>query len=84
MGQGKDAVRVYHRQVENSRKSFVFSGPFNADAPLIGGYGGGPAGTAIAAAASFIAAVVLGGEVVHQALYVRLKVELIALGAPLG
>jgi hypothetical protein len=33
--------------------------------PLIGGYGGGPAGTAIVAVASFIAAVVLGGEVVH-------------------
>jgi methylamine--corrinoid protein Co-methyltransferase len=33
--------------------------------PLIGGYGGGPAGTAIAAAASFIAAVLLGGEIVH-------------------
>jgi methylamine--corrinoid protein Co-methyltransferase len=191
MGQGKDAVKAYHRQVEDARKPFVFSGPFNADAseehfvklneafaqerlidsllfpgylkkldgqmirptsalasraamlygqwsreavrragrpgmpitghavmalneiactneqwglrstdpramvliselqvddvtmtrlayylaygcpiymaftPLIGGYGGGPAGTAIVAAASFIAAVLLGGEVVH-------------------
>jgi hypothetical protein len=33
--------------------------------PLIGGYGGGPAGTAIVAVASFIASVLLGGEVVH-------------------
>ena len=33
--------------------------------PLIGGYGGGPAGTAIVAAASFMAAVLLGGEIVH-------------------
>jgi hypothetical protein len=33
--------------------------------PLIGGYGGGPAGSAIVAVASFIASVVLGGEVVH-------------------
>jgi methylamine--corrinoid protein Co-methyltransferase len=33
--------------------------------PLIGGYGGGPAGTAIAAVASFLAARLLGGEIVH-------------------
>ena len=32
MGQGKDAVRAYHRQVEDNRRPFVFSGPFNADA----------------------------------------------------
>ena len=38
---------------------------YMAFTPLIGGYGGGPAGTAIAAVASFIAAVTLGGEVVH-------------------
>jgi hypothetical protein len=31
MGQGKDAVRVYHRQVEDPRFPFVFGGPFNAD-----------------------------------------------------
>ena len=31
MGQGKDAVRVYHRQVEDPRLPFVFGGPFNAD-----------------------------------------------------
>jgi len=33
--------------------------------PLVGGYGGDPAGTAIVAVASFIAAAALGGEVVH-------------------
>ena len=33
--------------------------------PLVGGYGGGPAGTAITAVASFIAAALLGGEIVH-------------------
>jgi hypothetical protein len=33
--------------------------------PLVGGYGGGPDGTAIVAVASFIAAVMLGGEIVH-------------------
>ncbi|RKX75522.1 MAG: hypothetical protein DRP87_14370 [Spirochaetes bacterium] len=33
--------------------------------PLIGGYGGGPEGTAIVAVASFIASVMLGGEIVH-------------------
>jgi len=34
--------------------------------PLVGGYGGGPDGTAIIAVASFIAAVLLGGEIVHM------------------
>ena len=38
---------------------------YMAFTPLVGGYGGGPAGTAIVAVASFIAAVLLGGEVVH-------------------
>lgn len=33
--------------------------------PLIGGYGGDPAGTSIIAVASFIAAVLLGGEIAH-------------------
>lgn len=33
--------------------------------PLVGGYGSGPAGTAIIAVASFIAAVILGGEIIH-------------------
>ncbi len=33
--------------------------------PLVGGYGGDPAGTAVVAAASFIAAVVLGAEIAH-------------------
>jgi methylamine--corrinoid protein Co-methyltransferase len=32
MGQGKDAVTAHHRDVEDPRKPFVFSGPFNADA----------------------------------------------------
>ena len=31
MGQGKDAVTIYHRDVEDSRPPFVFGGPFNAD-----------------------------------------------------
>lgn len=31
VGQGKDALKVYHRQVEDERKPFVFAGPFNAD-----------------------------------------------------
>lgn len=31
MGQGKDRVTIYHRGVEDSKKPFVFSGPFNAD-----------------------------------------------------
>jgi len=38
---------------------------YMAFTPLIGGYGGGPARTAIVAVASFIASVVLGGEIVH-------------------
>jgi hypothetical protein len=38
---------------------------YMAFTPLVGGYGGGPDGTAIVAVASFIAAVMLGGEVVH-------------------
>jgi len=33
--------------------------------PLIGGYGGGPEGTAVVAVASFIAATLLGGEIIH-------------------
>ena len=33
--------------------------------PLVGGYGGGPDGTAIVAVASFIASVMLGGEICH-------------------
>lgn len=33
--------------------------------PLVGGYGGGPAGTAVVAVASFIAAALLGGEIMH-------------------
>jgi len=31
LGQGKDAVTIYHRAVEDPRPPFVFSGPFNAD-----------------------------------------------------
>jgi len=31
MGQGKDVVRVRHRAVEDPRRPFIFSGPFNAD-----------------------------------------------------
>ncbi len=31
MGQGKDAVEIQHRDVEEARRPFVFSGPFNAD-----------------------------------------------------
>jgi len=38
---------------------------YMAFTPLVGGYGGGPAGTAIVATASFIAAVMMGGEIVH-------------------
>jgi len=38
---------------------------YMAFTPLVGGYGGGPDGTAIVAAASFIAAIMMGGEVVH-------------------
>jgi methylamine--corrinoid protein Co-methyltransferase len=38
---------------------------YMAFTPLVGGYGGGPDGTAIVAAASFIAAIMMGGEIVH-------------------
>jgi methylamine--corrinoid protein Co-methyltransferase len=38
---------------------------YMAFTPLVGGYGGGPDGTAIIATASFIAAIMLGGEIVH-------------------
>jgi methylamine--corrinoid protein Co-methyltransferase len=31
MGAGKEAVRACHREVEDPRRPFVFSGPFNAD-----------------------------------------------------
>ncbi len=31
MGQGKDAVEIHHRGVEDTRPPFIFSGPFNAD-----------------------------------------------------
>lgn len=31
MGEGKDAVEISHRAVEDTRRPFVFSGPFNAD-----------------------------------------------------
>jgi methylamine--corrinoid protein Co-methyltransferase len=31
MGTGKDRVRIHHRQVEDSRKPFIFCGPFNAN-----------------------------------------------------
>ena len=31
MGQGKDAVKIRHRGVEDRRSPFIFSGPFNAD-----------------------------------------------------
>lgn len=31
MGQGKERRTVYHRTVEDSRKPFIFGGPFNAD-----------------------------------------------------
>ncbi len=31
MGQGKDVVTIHHRAVEDPRRPFVFSGPFNAD-----------------------------------------------------
>lgn len=31
MGEGKDLVTVYHRAVEDTRRPFIFSGPFNAD-----------------------------------------------------
>jgi len=38
---------------------------YMAFTPLVGGYGGGPDGSAIVAVASFIASVMLGGEIVH-------------------
>jgi len=38
---------------------------YMAFTPLIGGYGGNVAGTAIVAVASFIASIMLGGEIVH-------------------
>jgi len=38
---------------------------YMAFTPLVGGYGGGPDGTAIIACASFIAAIMMGGEIVH-------------------
>jgi methylamine--corrinoid protein Co-methyltransferase len=38
---------------------------YMAFTPLVGGYGGGPDGTAIIATASFIAAIMMGGEIVH-------------------
>jgi len=38
---------------------------YMAFTPLIGGYGGNVAGTAIVAVASFIASIMLGGEMVH-------------------
>lgn len=31
IGQGVDQVTIYHRDVEDSRLPFIFSGPFNAD-----------------------------------------------------
>jgi len=31
MGQGKDQVTIHHRNVEDKRLPFIFSGPFNAD-----------------------------------------------------
>jgi methylamine--corrinoid protein Co-methyltransferase len=31
MGQGKDQVEIFHRNVEDPRLPFIFSGPFNAD-----------------------------------------------------
>ena len=31
MGTGKDQVCIYHRQVEDERKPFIFCGPFNAN-----------------------------------------------------
>lgn len=31
MGEGKDAVEVHHRDVEDARPPFIFTGPFNAD-----------------------------------------------------
>ncbi|MEM4724450.1 MAG: monomethylamine:corrinoid methyltransferase, partial [Candidatus Hadarchaeum sp.] len=31
MGEGKDAVEISHRAVEDTRRPFIFSGPFNSD-----------------------------------------------------
>jgi hypothetical protein len=31
MGEGRDQVVAYHRDVEDKRKPFIFTGPFNAD-----------------------------------------------------
>jgi len=31
MGEGKDAVEIHHRAVEDPRAPFIFGGPFNAD-----------------------------------------------------
>lgn len=31
MGEGKDVVSIYHRNIEDQRIPFVFGGPFNAD-----------------------------------------------------
>jgi len=38
---------------------------YMAFTPLVGGYGGGPDGTAVVAVASFIASIMLGGEICH-------------------
>ncbi|MFC2030065.1 monomethylamine:corrinoid methyltransferase [Chloroflexota bacterium] len=38
---------------------------YMAFTPLVGGYGGGPDGAAIIATASFIASIMMGGEIVH-------------------
>ncbi|MCR4429229.1 MAG: monomethylamine:corrinoid methyltransferase [Caldiserica bacterium] len=49
---------------------------YMAFTPLIGGYGGGPEGTAVVAVASFIAASILGGDIVHIGpQHIKLKVQ---------
>ncbi|MEM3449473.1 MAG: monomethylamine:corrinoid methyltransferase [Nitrososphaerota archaeon] len=49
---------------------------YMAFTPLIGGYGGGPEGTAVVAVASFIAATLLGGEIIHIGpQHIKLKVQ---------